>query len=86
MALDLKALEQKTDAEIRLVLSELPNISAFITKVKGSTIEPIAEKLYPGLGALEQTAIDDLSFFSSVGSKTITALELLLGLTPSVAA
>ncbi len=78
MAFDLKALEQKTIEELRLVVDELPNISALIASIKASKAEALAEKFVPGLGALEQKAIDEIAFLSGFASKTLKALEILI--------
>lgn len=76
MAIDLKALEQKSVAEIKAALAEIPKLQDFITKVKGSPAEALVEKLWPGVTTVEADLLSVLGFLSGLGTELLILLDL----------
>lgn len=70
-------LAAKTPSEIKSVIADIPKIKALAAKVKASPIEAIAEKIYPGLPAIEDAALADLDVFSSASSEIEATLSIL---------
>lgn len=75
--MSLQSVEAEIVKDINAAVAIAPKVAAAITNIKGSALEPILEKVWPGIANAEATVLSDLSKLSDLGPEVITWLSLL---------
>ncbi len=77
MTVDWQALETEIIADINAAPAIAAKIKATVLGLKGSKLEPILEKVWPGIASAEDTFISELDFLSALDVKAIAWLNAL---------
>ena len=74
---DWSKLEPQIVADLEMAANVAAKVKVVITAIKGSPLEPVLEKVLPGISKVETTALSDLDFLSSLDAKVIEWLNVL---------
>lgn len=75
--MNLQAFEDAIVKDINAAPAILTKIKTGIAAIKASPAQSLAEKLWPGIGAFEDTVLKDIDFLSSLDAELITWLSIL---------
>lgn len=76
--MNLAALEAEIVKDLNAAPAIAKEVSDFIASVKGSPVEALLEKVWPGIANVETEALAALGKLSSLSSSAIAWLNVLL--------